>query len=156
MDLHLTEAAPSDTERVAIDELLGAPRSGWDGGVRSAADHHVAFGGHHAATAARHLLLPALQAAQHEVGWVSPGALNYICERLGVPPAEAFREVFTALYSKVISPDVLNSLNDSLKSLGKGAVGAGEAGIKQAEELGKNVQKGAEGVTDKVKGIFGK
>ena len=39
---------------------------------------------------ARHLLLPALHAAQARVGWISEGALNHICERLSVPPAEAY------------------------------------------------------------------
>ena len=38
----------------------------------------------------RHLLLPALQAVQARCGWISHGALNYICERLTVPPADAF------------------------------------------------------------------
>jgi NADH-quinone oxidoreductase subunit F len=39
---------------------------------------------------ARHLLLPALHAAHARVGWISEGALNHICERLSVPPAEAY------------------------------------------------------------------
>jgi len=83
-------AEPSDAERAAVDRLLGAPDSGWDGGDRSAADHHVARGGVRQATGVRHLLLPALQAVQGAIGWVSPGALNYISERLSVPPAEAY------------------------------------------------------------------
>ena len=36
------------------------------------------------------MLLPALHAVQDRIGWISEGALNYICERLIVPPAEAF------------------------------------------------------------------
>ncbi len=80
----------SDAERAAVDELLGAPDSGWVGGDRSAADHHIARGGVRQAAGVRHLLLPALQAAQGAIGWVSPGALNYISERLSVPPAEAY------------------------------------------------------------------
>ncbi|MDH3730522.1 MAG: NAD(P)H-dependent oxidoreductase subunit E [Acidimicrobiia bacterium] len=90
MDLRLMSAEPSDAERAAVDRLLGAPDSGWDGGDRSAADHHVARGGVRQATGVRHLLLPALQAVQGAIGWVSPGALNYISERLSVPPAEAY------------------------------------------------------------------
>ncbi|MCR4375335.1 MAG: NAD(P)H-dependent oxidoreductase subunit E [Acidobacteria bacterium] len=39
---------------------------------------------------ARHLLLPVLHAAQACRGWISPGALNHICARLSVPPAEAY------------------------------------------------------------------
>jgi NADH-quinone oxidoreductase subunit F len=90
MDLHLMSAAPSAPERAAVDRLLGGPESGWVGGARLAADYHVAFGGYHRAIGSRHLLLPALQSVQGAIGWVSPGALNYVCERLSVPPAEAY------------------------------------------------------------------
>jgi NADH-quinone oxidoreductase subunit F len=83
-------ATPTEAERAAIDQLLGLPHSAWTGGTRSPEDHHVSFGGYHAAARSRHLLLPALQAVQHAAGWVSPGALNYVCERLSVPPAEAY------------------------------------------------------------------
>src|SRR5262249_46490987 len=38
----------------------------------------------------RHLLLPALRAAQRRVGWVTPGALGYASRRLEVPPADAY------------------------------------------------------------------
>jgi len=83
-------AEANDAERAAVNGLLGAPDSGWAGGDRSAADHHTARGGYRHAVGVRHLLLPALQAVQGAIGWVSPGALNYISERLTVPPAEAY------------------------------------------------------------------
>src|SRR6266581_2501751 len=38
----------------------------------------------------RDLLLPALHAVQSRFGWLTPGALNYICRRLDLPPAELF------------------------------------------------------------------
>jgi NADH:ubiquinone oxidoreductase subunit E len=38
----------------------------------------------------RHLLLPALEAVQARIGWISDGALGYICERLTIPPADAY------------------------------------------------------------------
>ena len=82
-------AVPTAAERVALDEFLDTPQSGWEGGARAPVDHRVAFGGFHGAEATRHLLLPALQAIQGCIGWVSRGALNYVCERLSVPPAEA-------------------------------------------------------------------
>ena len=36
------------------------------------------------------MLLPVLHAINDRVGWISPGALNYACLRLEVPPAEAY------------------------------------------------------------------
>ncbi|WP_067968403.1 NAD(P)H-dependent oxidoreductase subunit E [Nocardiopsis trehalosi] len=89
MDLHFLDAPPTDTEREAVDAVLGAPESGWDGGRREAADLRFAKGGH-AARGRRDLLLPALHAVNDRVGWISPEALDYICRRLTVPPAEAY------------------------------------------------------------------
>jgi NADH-quinone oxidoreductase subunit F len=81
MDLRLLSAEPTDAEREAIDAVVGAPSS--NGGGR------VVHGGH-ALRAQRHLLLPALRAAQRRVGWVSEGALGYASRRLDVPPADAY------------------------------------------------------------------
>lgn len=89
MDLKLEAPPATDDERAAVDELLGPPRSAWEGGPATARDQRVAFGGH-AARARRHLLLPALQAVQDRVGYISPGALDYVSERLTIPPAEAY------------------------------------------------------------------
>ncbi len=99
MDLRFHDAQPSAAERVAVDAVLGAPQSGWDGGARNARDNHTAEGGH-AARDRRHLLLPAFHAVTSRVGWVSEGAFNYICERLTVPPADAYGVItFYALLS---------------------------------------------------------
>jgi len=73
----------------AVDGLLGAPESLWEGGERRPADDHVAYGGR-AVRSRRHLLLPVLHAIQDRVGWVSRGALEYACRRLSIPPAEAY------------------------------------------------------------------
>ncbi|HEX6930520.1 MAG TPA: NAD(P)H-dependent oxidoreductase subunit E [Streptosporangiaceae bacterium] len=90
MDLRLNAAAPAtEQERDAVASVLGPAEGGWDGGQRTEADGHVAYGGH-AARGRRHLLLPALHAVQERIGWISPGALDYICARLTVPPAEAY------------------------------------------------------------------
>jgi len=95
MDLKIGTAEPTAIERAAVDALLGAPPSSWEGGARDGgvvlgeSDLRVARGGH-AARARRHLLLPALHALQDRVGWVSEGGLNYVCRRLTVPPAEAW------------------------------------------------------------------
>jgi len=90
VDLRFHGNRPSAEERAAVDALLGAPESGWDGGEREVArDGRQARGGLPAARR-RDLLLPALHAVQDRVGWVSRGALEYICRRLSVPPAEAW------------------------------------------------------------------
>jgi NADH-quinone oxidoreductase subunit F len=80
MDLRLMLDRPTEAERLAVDSLLG-PDDGLDG--------RVVYGGH-AAREQRHLLLPALHAVQDVSGSVSRGALSYICDRLTIPPAEAY------------------------------------------------------------------
>jgi NADH-quinone oxidoreductase subunit F len=90
MDLHIAGAEASDAERQAVDRLLGPPVSGWEGGARNNnRDGRTAIGGR-AVTGERDLLLPTLHAVQDGIGWISHGALNYICKRLSVPPAEAW------------------------------------------------------------------
>jgi NADH-quinone oxidoreductase subunit F len=114
MDLHLRHAAPTDEERAAVDALLGPPRSAWDGGERGGArDAHTAAGGREAREQ-RHLLLPALQALQSRVGWISESGLDYVCVRLGVPPAEAWGvATFYALLSTTPrAPRVLHVCDD--------------------------------------------
>lgn len=71
---------PTPDERAAVDALLG-PDERING--------RIVYGGH-SARAQRHLLLPALHAVQDASGAISRGALAYICERLTVPPAEAY------------------------------------------------------------------
>ena len=91
MDLHVVGAEATEEEREAVDALLGPPESGWVGGMRNAArDTRAAYGGLDDVHNQRDLLLPALHAVQDRVGWISHGALNYICKRLVVPPAEAW------------------------------------------------------------------
>ncbi|WP_300607094.1 NAD(P)H-dependent oxidoreductase subunit E [Trebonia sp.] len=115
MDLRLGAAVPATgEERAAIASVLGPPETGWEGGRRQAADGHVAFGGH-AARARRHLLIPVLHAVQERVGWISPGALDHICERLTVPPAEAYGVAsFYALFRTTPSPGAVVHVCDDL------------------------------------------
>src|SRR2546429_3138577 len=77
MDLRLPLAEPTDAEREAIDAVVGA--AGESGNRVARRDRNR-----------RHLLLPALRAAQRRVGWVTPGALGYTSRRLDVPPADAY------------------------------------------------------------------
>ena len=122
MDLRLTAASPAtDDERAAVASVLGPPESGWDGGERAAADGHAAYGGH-AARARRHLLLPVLHAVQDRIGWISPGALDHVCARLTVPPAEAYGVAsFYALFRTTPAPSEIVHVCDDLACRVNGA-----------------------------------
>jgi NADH-quinone oxidoreductase subunit F len=127
VDLHLLDASPSAEERAAVDGLLGAPETGWEGGKRAASDWDLARGGH-AARGRRHDLLPALHAVNDRLGWISQGALNYICQRLTVPPAEAYGVAsFYALFSLKPTPRRVVHLCTDLacKAAGSDSVRAG-------------------------------
>ncbi len=85
-----TTGGPATAEEIAaVDSILGAPHSLWEGGTRADADDHLARGGREARSH-RHLLLPVLHALQDRIGWVSRGGLEYACRRLSVPPADAY------------------------------------------------------------------
>ncbi len=119
MDLYVVDVAATPKERVAIDAVLdpvvGPVNGGWDGGERDVRkDGRVARGGHEARSH-RHMLLPALHAAQDSVGWISQGALGYICRRLTVPPAEAYGVAsFYALLSTVPEPPAVAHVCDDM------------------------------------------
>jgi NADH-quinone oxidoreductase subunit F len=115
MDLHLLDAEPTQAERAAIDAVVGATNGASDRVVR-------------ADRTRRHLLLPALRAAQRRIGWVSPGALGYASRRLSVPPAEAYGVAsFYALLSFEEQPaDVTHVCTDLACALKGASVGPGE------------------------------
>ncbi|HJX49604.1 MAG TPA: NADH-ubiquinone oxidoreductase-F iron-sulfur binding region domain-containing protein [Gaiellaceae bacterium] len=100
-DLRLLAAEPTDAERVAIDAVVGT--AALDDGRVARSDR-----------TRRHLLLPALRAAQRRVGWVTEGALGYVCRRLEIPPAEAYGvATFYALIALDERPaDVLHVCTD--------------------------------------------
>ncbi len=132
MDLHLTDARPTDAEVAAVNGLLGPPQTSWEGGTRAPADFHVAIDrGYHDAASRRHMLLPALSALQAEIGWISAGGLNYIAERLTVPPAEAFgvASFYEMLATEERPPKVVHVCDD----IACGAAGA-ESLIARLEE----------------------
>ena len=85
MELHLTSDAATQDEQSAVDLILGAPSSHWAGAPRGAAKDEQFSS---AQPDQRHLLLPVLHSVQSQIGWLSPGALNYVAVRLDVPPAE--------------------------------------------------------------------
>ncbi|MCI0683513.1 MAG: NAD(P)H-dependent oxidoreductase subunit E [Gemmataceae bacterium] len=67
MDLHIHGPEATEAERAVVDAVVGEP----------AGDR-------------RDLLLPALHAVQSRFGWLPQGALNCICRRLHIPPAEVY------------------------------------------------------------------
>jgi NADH-quinone oxidoreductase subunit F len=100
VDLVMPDALASDDERAAVDAVLGAASSGWSGwheGDRVGGPRRSrrARGARAAAPAP-----PVLHALQSSAGWISPGGLRYACERLTVPPAEAYGvATFYAMFS---------------------------------------------------------
>ena len=122
MDLHFTSDEPSTEEKSAVDGVLGPAESRWLGGERLAdSDGQTASTGH-AVRAQRDRLLPVLHGIQSRIGWISPGALNYACKRLNVPPAEAFGVAdFYSLLSVRPRPPVVVHVCDDIACLTKGA-----------------------------------
>jgi NADH-quinone oxidoreductase subunit F len=107
LDLHpIPGAVATPEERDAIDAVANAP--------------HLAPGT--LARGSRHLLLPALHAAQARVGWISEGALNHISERLSVPPAEAYGVAsFYSMFSMKPRPPLVAHVCDDIACRVNGA-----------------------------------
>jgi NADH-quinone oxidoreductase subunit F len=124
MDIKLIEAPASPEERAAVDALLGPPQSRWEGGDRTdPREGHLGYTGA-AVRARRHLLLPALQAVQQSIGWISEGALDYVCERLNVPPADAWGvATFYALLATTPRPRGVLHVCDDIGCKARGADG---------------------------------
>ncbi len=100
MDIRLIAgASASPQERTAVDRVLGEAGAG-----------------------RRDLLLPALHALQGQSGWISPGGLNHVCERLDIPPAEAFGVAsFYQMFSLERRPGRVVHVCDDIACRGKGA-----------------------------------
>ncbi len=138
MDLRFGDSKPTDEERAAVDALLGPAESAWEGADRTDADLRWARGGR-AARDRRDLLLPGLHAINDRIGWISEGALDHLCRRLTVPPAEAYGvATFYAMFSMRPRPaTVLHVCTD----LACAAAGAGDlcAGVESRLGPGSGV-----------------
>jgi NADH-quinone oxidoreductase subunit F len=120
LDLHLTDAQATAEERAAVDSDLGEPESGWQGGVRQTAETRAASNGN--ASEKRHRLLPVLHAIQNCIGWISPGALNYVAMRLDVAPAEVHGVAsFYGLFSLQPRPRVVAHVCDDIACVTRGS-----------------------------------
>jgi len=107
MDLHFTNQTATEQEREAVDSVLGLAEGEVSG---------------RAARERRHLLLPTLHVVQKQIGWISHGALNYVSERLSIPPAEAYGVAsFYALLSTTPQPPVVVHVCDDIACKTRGA-----------------------------------
>ena len=114
MDIRLMDEQPTPGERSAVDDLLGA---------QAERDTRVAHGGK-AARDRRHLLLPALHAVNDKSGWISRGALNYICSRLSIPPADAYGvATFYHMFSLKARPSQIVRVCDDIACMIAGSEG---------------------------------
>ncbi|QBI21360.1 NADH-quinone oxidoreductase subunit E [Egibacter rhizosphaerae] len=112
-----------DADTAARDGHAGSGHggNGHGGNGQGPADLRTSTAGQ-AARARRHLLLPALHAVNDAVGWVSEGALEYICGRLTVPPAEAYGvATFYALFSVTPRPPRIAHVCEDLACRAGGA-----------------------------------
>lgn len=104
MDLKLIGAQATEAERAAIEATVPA-----------ALDVETPGRVVRATRSLRHHLLPALDAVQSAVGWVSPGAIDAIARRLLVPPAEVYSvATFYALISTEPRPPVVAHVCDDV------------------------------------------
>lgn len=113
MDIHLTEHRATPTEQAAVDCVLDSlnSSSGQPNGralVRK--------------TPPRDLLLPVLHAIQSRIGWISPGAVNYVAMRMDLPPAEIYGVAsFYAMFSLELRAPVVAHVCDDISCLARGA-----------------------------------
>jgi NADH-quinone oxidoreductase subunit F len=120
LDLHLTNAQATAEERAAVDSDLGVPESNWQGREQQSADTRPVFDDH--APGRRHRLLPVLHAIQNRIGWISPGALNYVALRLDVAPAEVHGVAsFYGMFSLQPRPQVVARVCDDIACVTRGS-----------------------------------
>ena len=77
-------------------------------------------------------------------------------EKGGSSPAEAFKEIFAALYTNIKSPAVTEVLNKGLKNLNIDTQAITQEAKKQLEDVGQSAKDEVKSTTDKLKVIFGK
>ena len=100
MDLHLNAGQPTEAEKSAVDGELGA------------AEAHVQ----------RDRLLPVLHAIQARIGHITPGAVNYLAQRLDVAPAEIHGVAsFYGMFSLTAKAPVVAHVCDDIACLTRGA-----------------------------------
>lgn len=135
-DLKLTIDTSTDTERSAVDAVLSAE----DHAVVRVTERLVRAGMARR-KARRHLLLPGLHALQAEIGWISPGGLNYLCDVLQVPPAEAYGVASFYELFRTDDPGHTESVHHVCMDTSCHIAGAEEL-AQELEAAGKHVHRG--------------
>lgn len=74
----------------------------------------------------------------------------------GTSPADAFKEIFAALYAKITSPEVTSVFNKGIKDLTATTKAATDEAKKQLETVSEGSKEGIKTATDKLKGFFDK
>jgi NADH-quinone oxidoreductase subunit F len=121
LDIHLTAAEASAEEKAAVDAELGPPETGWEGGKRRIDSEGRTSVGGHDVRFPRHRLLPLLHTIQSRIGWISPGAINYLSIRMDLPPAEVYGVAsFYGLFSTSERPPVVAHVCDDIACLARG------------------------------------
>lgn len=105
MDLKVSGVEATPAELAVIE--AGAPAA------ETSIDGRVVRSGH-GAHSHRHYLLGVLAALQSEIGWISRGALEAVCRRLDIPPAEAWGVVtfYSLLRTEPLGPRVAHVCDD--------------------------------------------
>lgn len=117
MDLHLTQHRPTEAERAAVNSVIGGSDESASGGISNGHKR-----GEIAASPSRDLLLPGLHAIQARVGWISPGAVNYVAVRMNLPPAEIYGVAsFYGMFSLAPRAPVAAQVCDDIACMTRGA-----------------------------------
>ena len=123
MDLHIQGPEATEAEEAAVDAVLG----------KADAANVERYSNR------RDLLLPALHAVQDRFGWLPKGAMNYICRRLHIPPAEAFGvATFYHLFSQTPQPKTVVHVCDDIVCRIKGS----ERSCEELAKLASSAQTG--------------
>ncbi|HYL65005.1 MAG TPA: NAD(P)H-dependent oxidoreductase subunit E [Candidatus Methylomirabilis sp.] len=119
MDLHVTSDRPSEAEKAAVDLELESSQTGSRDELDLAArDGRVAT----RSSVPRDRLLPVLHAVQSRIGWISPGAINYIARRMNLPPAEIYGVAsFYGLFSLAPRAPIVAHVCDDIACMTAGA-----------------------------------
>ncbi|HEY1869388.1 MAG TPA: NAD(P)H-dependent oxidoreductase subunit E [Candidatus Cybelea sp.] len=122
MDLHFTSAKASLEERAIVDAAAV---------LRQAQDDTASE------KTRRDLVLPVLHAVQDRFGWISPGALNYVGERLRVAPADVYGvATFYASLSTAPRPKRIVHVCDDIA-----CIGGAEALVASLQNSGLTVER---------------